>query len=362
GAGPLLRDEAAVGELLLDALGVGFGLVDLVDGYDDGDVGGLGVVDSLQGLRHNAVVGGHHDDHDVSDLCAAGSHAGEGFVAGGIEEDDLAAGGGRAFLGELHFVSADVLGDAAGFAFGNMGFANVIEQRSFAVIDVAHDGDDRRAWDFKLAGVFGFEDLFDGLVGDLLFVTDDSGGGAELGGDVFDHLGVEGLVDGDEDAAHEQRGDEVLGANFEFFGKILDADALGDGDFAGDGKGLAAELYSAIAGRRHKALHRAFLGFWVLRATAAAPGRSTLRAGGFAGWRSAAGTRAAEATWARCSKARPRAEAGTGAGAGSVAGVTAGRGAGRMLGTRAAGDLAGRGSASGALVAAGAARGSAVED
>ncbi len=81
----------SVGELLLDALGVGFGRVDFIDGDDDGDGGGLGVIDGLEGLRHDAVVRGDDDDNDVSNLCAAGSHAGEGFVAGGVEEDDLAA-------------------------------------------------------------------------------------------------------------------------------------------------------------------------------------------------------------------------------------------------------------------------------
>ena len=176
GACPLFGNEAAIGELLLDAIGVGFGLVDLVDGHDDGNVGGLGVVDGLEGLRHDAVVGGDHDDDDVGDLGAAGSHAGKGFVARRIEEDDLAAGGRRAFLGELHLVSADVLGDAAGFACRHVGFANGVEQRGLAVIDVAHDGDDGRARNFELAGVLGFENFFDGLVGDLFFVADDGGG------------------------------------------------------------------------------------------------------------------------------------------------------------------------------------------
>jgi hypothetical protein len=48
------------------------------------------------------------------------------------------------------------------------------------VIDVAHDGDDRRTRHFELAGVFGFENFLDGLVGDLFFVADDGGGRAEL--------------------------------------------------------------------------------------------------------------------------------------------------------------------------------------
>ncbi len=37
-AGPLFRNQAAIGELLLDAIGIGFRLVDLVDCHDDGHV------------------------------------------------------------------------------------------------------------------------------------------------------------------------------------------------------------------------------------------------------------------------------------------------------------------------------------
>ena len=41
-------------------------------------------------------------------------------------------------------VGADVLGDAAGFAGDHVGLANLVEQQSLAVVDVAHDGDDGR--------------------------------------------------------------------------------------------------------------------------------------------------------------------------------------------------------------------------
>ena len=68
-------------ELLAHAVGVRAGLVDLVDGHHDGHVCGLGVVDGLDGLRHDAVVGGHHQDDDVGHLGAAGAHGGEGLVA-----------------------------------------------------------------------------------------------------------------------------------------------------------------------------------------------------------------------------------------------------------------------------------------
>ena len=137
-AAPLFGQQAAIGKLLLDALGLGVGLVDLVDGDDDGHAGGPGVVDGFEGLRHDAVVGRHHQHHDVGDLGAAGAHAGERFVAGRVDEDDLAA---------VHFdlVGADVLGDAAGLAAGHVGLADGVEQRGLAVVHVAHDGDHRSA-------------------------------------------------------------------------------------------------------------------------------------------------------------------------------------------------------------------------
>ena len=47
----------------------------------------------------------------------------------------------------VHVIGADVLRDAAGFALGDARFADGVEQRGLAVVDVAHDRDDRRARD-----------------------------------------------------------------------------------------------------------------------------------------------------------------------------------------------------------------------
>ena len=44
----------------------------------------------------------------------------------------------------LDLIGADVLGDAAGLAGDHVGLADGVEQRGLAVVDVAHDGDDRR--------------------------------------------------------------------------------------------------------------------------------------------------------------------------------------------------------------------------
>ena len=136
-AAPLLGHDAVLGELLLDLLDVGVGLVDLVDDDDHRHPGRLGVVDGLDGLRHDAVVGGHHDGGDVGHLGAAGAHGRESLVARRVDERDR--------LAVVHdLVGADVLRDAAGFAGRHLGLADGVEQARLAVVDVAHDGDHRR--------------------------------------------------------------------------------------------------------------------------------------------------------------------------------------------------------------------------
>ena len=138
-AAPVFGHQVQLGELALDVVGIGARLVDLVDRHDDRHVGRLGVVDRFARLRHDAVVGRDDEDDDVGDLGAAGAHQGERFVAGRVEEDDAAA------VADVDVIRADVLRDAAGFALGDLGLADGVEQRRLAVVDVAHDRDDRRA-------------------------------------------------------------------------------------------------------------------------------------------------------------------------------------------------------------------------
>ena len=144
-AAPFLRHQPEVGELALDAFRIGVGLVDLVDRDHDRHVGRLRVVDRFPRLRHDAVVGRDDQDDDVGDAGAAGAHHRERFVTGRVEEHDAAAA-------DVDRVRADVLRDAAGFALGDLRFADGVEQRRLAVIDVAHDGDDRRACRRDLRG------------------------------------------------------------------------------------------------------------------------------------------------------------------------------------------------------------------
>ena len=61
-------------------------LVDLVDRDHDWNPSRFGVLDSLFGLRHHAVVGGDHQNHDVSCLSTTGTHGGKRLMTRCVEE------------------------------------------------------------------------------------------------------------------------------------------------------------------------------------------------------------------------------------------------------------------------------------
>ena len=97
----------------------------------------LGVVDRLNGLRHDAIVGRNDEHDDVGDFGAAGAHLREGLVARCVDERDEAA-----VLDGL--VRADVLRDATGLAGDDVRGPDAVEQQGLAVVDVTHHRDDRR--------------------------------------------------------------------------------------------------------------------------------------------------------------------------------------------------------------------------
>ena len=123
-------------QLVFDALGVGIGFVNLVDGNHNRHARRFRVLDGLFGLGHHAVVRSHHQNHNVSGLGTTGTHGRESLVTGGIEERHHAT---RSF----HMVGTDVLRDAASLTRGHFGTADVIQQRCFAVVNVPHDRDHR---------------------------------------------------------------------------------------------------------------------------------------------------------------------------------------------------------------------------
>ena len=136
------------------ALRVGALLVDLVDGDDHRHLRRLGVIDGLNRLRLDAVVGGNHQHDDIRHLGASLAHGGERLVAWRVDEGDLLAGRRH------HLIGADMLGDASGFLAHHVGRADGVEQRGLAVIDVAHDGHHRRAGLHVLGNILGADEAF----------------------------------------------------------------------------------------------------------------------------------------------------------------------------------------------------------
>ena len=95
-----------------------------------GTSAGAGMVQRFAGGGHDTVIGGDNQDGDVGALGAARAHGSEGFVPGRVKES-------QNLSVVLGLVGADVLGDAAGFAFGNRRFTDGVEQGGFAMVHMA---------------------------------------------------------------------------------------------------------------------------------------------------------------------------------------------------------------------------------
>ena len=195
-------------------------LVDLVDGDDDRHAGRLRVLDRFLGLRHDAVVRRDDQDDDVGHLGAASAHRRESGVARRVEEGHHAAR-------RLDVIGADVLRDAARLARGDLGAADVVEQRRLAVVDVTHDRDDRRPWQRLVGGLHAGLQLFFDLVGfqhlgDVAHLLDHEHG----------RVLVHGLVDRGHDPHVEHRLHDFARLDGHALGKLGDRDGFADRDLA----------------------------------------------------------------------------------------------------------------------------------
>ena len=203
------------------ALGIGVRLIDLVDGHDEGHLGGLRVSDGLHRLRHDAVIGRHHENDDVSHFGAAGAHGGERLMAWRIDEGDLLS------CRRFDLIGANMLGDATRLRGDDVGRANGVEQRRLAVVDVTHDGDDGRTRLEVLGLVFCADKaLFD--VG-LRHAARDM---AELLGDELGRVSIDHVGDLMHLAVLHQVFDDVDAPHGHAVGELLDRDRVGDHDLA----------------------------------------------------------------------------------------------------------------------------------
>ena len=167
-AAPLFDQHVHFRQLLADLIGIGFRSVHLVDGDDHGDACCLRVVDGFFRLWHDRVVGRHHNDRDVGDLCTTRTHRRKSFVTRRIEEGHLTA------LWKGHVVSTNVLGDSTRLTGDDVGIADEVQQGRFPVVNVSHDRNNRRT---RRQILFAVLFNFDGL---LYLSTDEVGFVAEF--------------------------------------------------------------------------------------------------------------------------------------------------------------------------------------
>ncbi len=180
-AAPIDGLQTLFGQLRLDLIRVGVAFVDLVDRNDDRHARGTDVADRFDRLRHDAVVGRDDEDRDVGDFRTACTHRRERFVTGRIDEGDLA-------IVFLDRVRTDALRDAAGFAPGNVGLPNLVEQRRLAVVDVTEHRDDRRPRGEQLRTIFFLldDDFFAGFFDERVKTELLRDGDCRFGSECFD--------------------------------------------------------------------------------------------------------------------------------------------------------------------------------
>ena len=179
------------------------------------------MVDGLDGLRLDPVVGGDDQDDQVGDVGAPEPELRERFVTGGVDEDD-------GLVLEEDLGGSDVLGDPSVFLGGHVGVADGVQKRGLPVVDMAHDGDHRGTFAEGLLSALGL--LFTNIFEDLVFEAD---GLALHPEEVEDHLGLfqgEALVDGVENPFGQELLENVFRLDAHLLGEVLDGHPFGDGD------------------------------------------------------------------------------------------------------------------------------------
>lgn len=112
-----------------------------------------------------------------------------------------------------------MLGNAAGFVAGDIGLADGVEEARLAVVDVAHDGDDRRTGLERFRRI---DDFFDFCrIFRRRFLGD---GDAKFIGNEGRRIEVQFLVDRSHDAAHEELLHDFAHIAAQAFGEVLDDD------------------------------------------------------------------------------------------------------------------------------------------
>ena len=123
-AAPVFRNQLIFRKLLFYSLDIGAWLINLINGNDNFYSCSLCMVDSLDSLRHNAVISSYYQYGDICSVGASHTHGGEGLMSRSIQESNLLS------VNRYH-IGADMLSDASGLTVCYMGFSDTVQKRGF---------------------------------------------------------------------------------------------------------------------------------------------------------------------------------------------------------------------------------------
>ena len=173
------------------------------------------MIDSLLRLRHDVVVRRNNDNGNIRHLCATGTHGRKRLVSRSIQEGDMTP----AF--QRHVIGTDMLRDTSGFSGNHVRLAYIVEQRGLTMVDMPHDGHNRRARYQIFLIVFFLIHRFGNFRTDILRLE------TELFGHQINGLGIQALVDRDHDADTHTRTDNLSDRHIHHHGQFVRGNEFG---------------------------------------------------------------------------------------------------------------------------------------
>ncbi|MNZ91367.1 hypothetical protein D3C78_1103490 [compost metagenome] len=129
---PLFRHESVFSQFLLHFIRISIRLIDFVYRYDNRQSCCFGMVNSLNRLRHDTVIGCYDDNRNICKLCTTSTHCCKCFVTRSIQECNL-------FTVDFNLISTDMLSNTASFSACNIRRTNSIKQCRLTMVNVAHN-------------------------------------------------------------------------------------------------------------------------------------------------------------------------------------------------------------------------------
>ena len=202
---------------------VGLRLVNFIDRHNNRRFCRLGMVNRLNGLRHDAIIGSHDQNNNIGHFGAARAHGGKGGMTRRVNESH------RRAIRRCGLISTNMLGDATGLAIGHFGLTQRIKQRGFAVVNMTHHRDNRRALAFIFIGIiFAQNCRFD------IAVRYPFDGMSQIFGNNLGGIGINHIGDFGHHALLHQDFNHIDGALGHPIGQFLNADCVGQLDGARD--------------------------------------------------------------------------------------------------------------------------------